>query len=413
MGIPRDIRELVRKVVNGEIPFHKIEEISGNANIAVVVRRKALEEILNINLPAIGSTIIDFVEVVGRNIENPIGAVQIPLGIAGPLKINGEYARGDYYIPLATTEGALVASINRGCKALTLSGGVYTKILFDGMSRAPLFKLPSVLEAYRFIEWIRERFNEIKEVAESTTRYGRLIRIDPFILGNNVWLRFTYTTGDAMGMNMVTIATDKACRYILDKYPGEIEYIALSGNMCVDKKPSAVNLLYGRGKTVVAEAVVKRDVIEETLKTTPEKIVDINTRKNLLGSARAVSISFNAHIANIVASIFIATGQDPAQIVESSLGYTWAELRGNDLYISVTLPSLEVGTVGGGTWLPTQREALSILGVAGAGENPGDNARKLAEIIAATVLAGELNLLAVLASGELAESHKRLGRGGK
>ena len=406
-----DIRELVRKVVNGEIPFHKIEEVAGNANIAAVVRRKALEEILGVNLPAIGSTIIDFVEIYSRNIENPIGAIQIPLGIAGPLKINGDYAKGDYYIPLATTEGALVAGINRGCKALTLSEGVYTKIFYDGMARAPLFSLPSILEVHKFIEWINSNFDNIKNIAESTTRYGKLLRIDPFVLGNNVWLRFIYSTGDAMGMNMVTIATDKACKYILNNYPGRIKYIALSGNMCVDKKPSALNLLYGRGKTVIAEAIVKREIVKEILKTTPEKIVDTNIRKNLLGSARAVSMSYNAHIANIIAAIFIATGQDPAQVVESSMGYTWAELRGEDLYISVTLPSLEVGTVGGGTWLPTQREALSILGVAGSGSKPGDNAKKFAEIVASAVLAGELNLLAVLASGELAESHKRLGRG--
>ncbi len=408
-----DIEFFVKKVLSGEIPLHRIEEYVGNKNIAVVVRRKAIERMTGVDLPAIASTIIDFVETTGYNIENPIGAIQIPLGVAGPLKINGEYAKGEYYIPLATTEGALVASINRGCKALTISGGVKTRILDDKMTRAPLFKTPDIGTALELIEWVRENFDRIKEVAESTTRYGRLLSIEPYVLGNNVWLRFNYSTGDAMGMNMVTIATDKAARYIEKEFPGEARLVAISGNMCVDKKPSLINMLHGRGKSVVAEAIVKREVVEKILKTTPEAIVDVNTRKNLLGSIRAGSISFNAHYANIIAAIFIATGQDVAQVVESSMGYTWAEVRQGDLYITVTLPSLEVGTVGGGTRLPTQQEALKLLGVAGSGDPPGTNAKKLAEIIAAAVLAGELNLLAVLSTHSLAESHIKLGRGGQ
>lgn len=407
-----DIDKLVEKVVAGEIPLHKIEEIVGNANIAVVVRRKALEKILGKVFPAIGSTIIDFVEVVGRNIENPIGAIQIPLGIAGPLKIEGDYARGEYYIPLATTEGALVASVNRGCKALTLSGGVKTKILFDGMTRAPLFWTPNIEEAIRLTNWVEEKFADIKRVAESTTRHGKLKTVQTFIVGNNVWLRLVFETGDAMGMNMVTIASDKVCKYIEENFPGTTRCVALSGNLCVDKKSSLINTILGRGKSVVAEAIVKREVVAHVLKTTPEAIVEVNIRKNLLGSAKAGSQSFNAHYANIVAAIFIATGQDVAQVVESSMGFTWTELRNNDLYISVTLPSLEVGTVGGGTRLPTQREALKLLGVEGGGNPPGVNARKLAEIIAASVLAGELSLLAALSVGHLAKAHEKLGRGG-
>ncbi len=411
-SIKTKIEEYIAKVLSGEIPLHKIEEAVGNANVAVIVRRKVIEKLTGTVLPAIGTTIIDFVEISGKNIENPIGAVQIPLGIAGPLKINGEYAKGDYYIPLATTEGALVASINRGCKAITLSGGAKTRVLYDGMTRAPLFWTPDIETASRLVSWVKENFSKIKEVAESTTRHGKLKDIEPFILGNNVWLRFVYETGDAMGMNMVTIATDKACHFIEENFPGTTRCIALSGNMCVDKKPALLNMLFGRGKTVVAEAIIKRDVVNKVLKTTPEAIVEVNIRKNLLGSARAGSLSYNAHYANIIAAIFIATGQDVAQVVESSMGYTWAEMRGEDLYISVTLPSLEVGTVGGGTRLPTQREALKILGIEGGGNPPGTNARKFAEIVAATVLAGELNLLAALAAGHLAKAHIKFGRGG-
>ena len=410
--LAKKLEEVVDALVKGKLKFHEAGIVLGSENAGALARRLALEKMYGISLSSIGSTILDFDELVGRNIENPIGAVQVPVGVAGPLRIEGDYARGDYYIPLATTEGALVASVNRGAKAITLSGGARTKILFDGMSRAPAIWTPSIVEAVRLVKWVEEHFNDIKREAESTTRHGKLKRIDAFHVGNIVWLRFVFETGDAMGMNMVTIAVDKAVKWIVDNFPGNARVVSLSGNMCVDKKPSYLNMVFGRGKTVVAEAIVKRDIVEEVLKTKPEQIDFVNRVKNLLGSARAGSLSYNAHYANIIAAIFIATGQDVAQVVESSMGYTWTEVRNGDLYISVTLPSLEVGTVGGGTRLPTQREALALLGVAGGGDPPGINAKKFAEIVAATVLAGELSLLAALASGDLAEAHKRLGRGG-
>ncbi len=407
-----NLRELVEKVVKGDVKLHELDRMLGNSNLAALVRRLALEKITGASLSAIGSTILDFEELVGRNIENPIGAVQVPVGVVGPLRIEGEYARGEYYVPLATTEGALVASVNRGAKAVTLSGGARTAILFDGMARAPVLWTPSIREAVRLVNWVKEHYELLREAAESTTRHGRLREIQPWVTGNLVWLRFVFETGDAMGMNMVTIAVDKALERLLEEYDGEVRVIALSGNMCVDKKPAALNALLGRGKTVVAEALIPRDVVRRVLKTEPEKIHEVNLAKNLMGSARAASLSFNAHYANIIAAVFIATGQDVAQVVESSIGYTWTEVHGDSLYISVTLPSLEVGTVGGGTRLPTQREALSLMGVAGSGNPPGTNAKKLAEIIAATVLAGELSLLAALAAGHLARAHERLGRGG-
>jgi len=404
------IDEVVEKAVKGEIELHEIDNfLEGNA--AIVARRLALERITNTKLPSIGSTIIDYEEIKNRNAENVIGGVQIPLGVIGPLKVNGDYAKGDFYVPLATTEGALIASVNRGAKAITLSGGAKVKILFDGMTRAPVFRLNSIEDVADFIQWIKNNFQRIKEVAESTTSHGKLISIEPFVLGNNVWLRFVYETGDAMGMNMATIATEKACEFIEREF-GRAECIAVSGNMCSDKKQSQVNSLHGRGKTVVAEAIIPENVIKTVLKSDVNLIHEVNLRKNWLGGARAGTIfQFNAHFANIIAAIFIATGQDVAQVVESSSGYTWTEVRGNNLYISVTLTSLEVGTVGGGTRLPTQREALSIMGVAGSGNPPGSNAKKFAEIIAATVLAGELNLLAALANKELGKAHMRLGRG--
>jgi hydroxymethylglutaryl-CoA reductase (NADPH) len=405
------LEEVVNGIVEGRIKLHEADKVLGNANAGALARRLALERMLGISLSSIGSTILDFEELVGRNIENPIGAVQVPVGIVGPLRVRGQYARGDFYVPMATTEGALVASVNRGVKAVTLSGGAVTRIIRDGMTRAPLFWTPSVEEAVRLVEWVMENFESVKREAESTTRHGRLVEIQPFITGNLVWLRFVYETGDAMGMNMATIATDKASEWIVSNFPGTARLIAISGNMCTDKKPALINSLLGRGKTVVAEAVIKRDVALKVLKAPPEEIDYVNKSKNLLGTARAGSFSLNAHIANIIAAIFIATGQDVAQVVESSMGYTWTEVRNGDLYISVTLPSLEVGTVGGGTRLPTQREALAIMGVAGGGDPPGTNARKFAEIVAATVLAGELNLLAALAANELARAHRLLGRG--
>ena len=406
------VEEVAEKIARGELKMHEADRVLRNANAAALARRLALERLTGASLSSIGSTILDFEELVGRNIENPIGAVQVPVGVAGPLRVEGEYARGEFYIPLATTEGALVASVNRGAKAVTLSGGARARVLRDGMARAPLLWTPSLEEAVSLVNWVRNNLGALKRAAESTTRHGRLVEVQPFIAGNLVWLRFVYHTGDAMGMNMATIATDAAVEYILQNYPGTVRLVAISGNMCTDKKPAATNILFGRGKTVTAEALISREVSLKVLKAAPEDIDYIAKAKNLLGSAMAASLGgFNAHAANVIAAIFIATGQDVAQVVESSMAYTWTELRNGNLYISVTLPSLEVGTVGGGTRLPTQREALALLGVAGGGNPPGSNARKLAEIIAATVLAAELNLLAALARNELARAHRLLGRG--
>jgi len=407
------VSETIEKLERGEIRFSELDKVVGNKNLATIIRRKYLEKKYNVSLSSIAQTIIDFEEVIGRNIENPIGAAQIPIGVAGPLKIVGEHVKGEFYIPMATTEGALVASVSRGAKAVSLSGGAYSLVLRDGMTRAPLFKLPNVRKAKEFVEWVKEHFEDIKKVAESKTRHGKLISIDPFVAGNNVWLRFRYTTGDAMGMNMVTIATDAACRFIEENFQ-EAKLMALSGNMCSDKKPTYINVLLGRGKTVVSEAVLKKDVVKEVLKTDTDTMIEVNIRKNLLGTSFAGGIGQNAHAANIIAAIFIATGQDVAQVVESSITYTWMEeTPEGDLYVSVTLPSLEVGTVGGGTWLPTQREALALLGVQGSGEETGLNAIRFAEIVAATVLAGEINLIAAIASGVLARAHEKLGRGKK
>ncbi|WP_010477904.1 hydroxymethylglutaryl-CoA reductase (NADPH) [Thermococcus zilligii] len=407
-----EFEELVEKVASGEIKLHQVEEYTnGDKKLATEIRRKALEKKLGVKLDNIGHYSLDPNQLIGKNIENMIGVVQIPMGVAGPLKINGEYARGEFYIPLATTEGALVASVNRGCSALTEAGGVKTTIIDDKMTRAPLLKCPDARKAREVAEWVKNNLDYLQEKAVSKiTRHGKLRGVKPFIVGNNLYLRFEFETGDAMGMNMVTITSEEIMNVIEEEFP-EVKYLALSGNLCVDKKPNALNFIEGRGKTVIAEAVIPREIVEKKLKTTPELIAEVNYRKNLIGSAQAGSYGFNAHFGNIVGAIFLATGQDEAQVTEGSHGITLAEVTPEgDLYISVTMPSLEIGTVGGGTRVPTQREALSIMGVAGGGDPPGSNAKKFAEIVAGAVLAGELSLLAAIAAKHLAKAHKELGR---
>ncbi len=400
MGISSS--EILKKVLAGDLSFHGIDQYV-DVKQAIELRRRALEQIRSIKLENIKQYTIDPEAASRYNIENMIGAVQVPLGIAGPLLIKGEYAKGSFYIPLATTEGALVASVNRGCSAITASGGAAVKVLLDRMTRAPVFKAVSIAEAVKLMQWIKDNFEELQSEVKKSTRHGELLHIDPFAVGRYVYLRMAYDTKDAMGMNMVTIATERLAKMVEERTG--VRLIALSGNMCTDKKPAAINFILGRVKSVVAEAVIKRELVEKTLKTTPEAIVEINQAK-LLGSARAGSFGFNAHFANIIAAIFIATGQDAAQVVEGANGITITQLLNKDLYISVTVPSLEIGTVGGGTRVETQRECLQILGVQGSGSPPGLNAKKFAEIIACAILAGELSLLSAHASGHLTVAHK-------
>lgn len=400
-------RELLRKLKTGKISLHEIDRTL-EAGDAIELRRTAVSELAGTPFEHIGNFSFDIETVSKRNIENMIGAVQVPLGVAGPLRVNGEYANGDFYIPLATTEGALVASADRGSSAITACGGANVRIFKDEMTRAPVFKTNDITGAKKLIDWVYANFPRLKEKAEETTQFGKLLSVETFVAGRNVFLRFSYSTGDAMGMNMVTIATDAAVDLILSE--NDVELVALSGNMCSDKKPAAINIVKGRGKTVSSEVILGREIILEKLKTTPERMAEVNYRKNLLGSARAGSLGFNAHAANIVAAMFIACGQDAAHVVEASTAITTMELVPDGLYCSVTLPSLPVGTVGGGTRIATQQECLKLLGVEGAGDTPGANAKKLAEIVAAAVLAGEVSLIAALAARHLAKAHAEFGR---
>ena len=258
------------------------------------------------------------------------------------------------------------------------------------------------------VEWVADNRGRLREAAESTTSHGELLDVDPYVVGDNVFLRFVYDTKDAMGMNMATIATREAAEVIEAETPAEM--VALSGNLCSDKKPAAINAVEGRGRTVTADVVLPRDLVNEQLDTTPEAMAEGNTRKNLVGSAKAASLGFNAHAANTVAAAFLATGQDAAQVVEGANAITTMDAREEGLYASVSLAALELGTVGGGTGLATQGEALEILGLGGGGDPPGANADAFAEVIATGALAGELSLVAAFCSRHLASAHEELGR---
>jgi hydroxymethylglutaryl-CoA reductase (NADPH) len=397
--------EIVEKLIKGEIKLHQVEKYIVNGDEAVEVRRNFAEKISGANLEHISRYSLDLSEAVKRNIENPIGTVQIPVGLAGPLQIRGEHAQGEFYVPLATSEGALVASVNRGCSVIKAAGGATVRIIDDKMTRAPVISTRSVSEALKTKKWIETHFNELKKTAETTTRHGKLVKIDPIIIvGRYLYPRFVFTTGDSMGMNMVTIATETALDLLIQETGAHV--VALSGNVCVDKKPSALNFIEGRGKSVVAEIVIPTEIVEKKLKTNVKSIIQVNIAKNLIGSAIAGSMGYNAHYANMIGAIFLATGQDEAHIVEGSLGITTAEDQDGDLYFSVNLPDLPLATIGGGTRLETARESLEIMGAYGEGK-----VGKFTEIVGGTVLAGELSLMGALAAGHLARAHKDLGRG--
>jgi len=401
-----DDDELLERLQEGDLRLHELDAHADHET-AATARRRFLEAETGADLDAIGSYAFDAAEA-DPNIENMVGSVQVPLGIAGPLPVSGKVADDEYLLPLATTEGALVAGVNRGCSAIAAAGGATARVIESGMTRAPVFSVAGVAEAAAVVEWVGDNGDRLAERAESTTSHGELTAVDPYVVGDSIHLRFVYDTKDAMGMNMATIATREAADLVESETPASL--IALSGNLCSDKKPAAINAIEGRGRTVAADVEVPEEVLAERFGATPGAIAEVNTRKNLVGSAKAGSLGFNAHAANVVGAAFLATGQDEAQVVEGANAITTVEDRGDALYASVTLASLEVGTVGGGTGLPAQSEALSILGVAGGGNPPGSHADELAEVIAAGVLAGELNLLAALAGRHLASAHADLGR---
>lgn len=340
------------------------------------------------------------------NIEGFTGFVTLPIGLCGPLKVNGINAKGDFYVPLATTEGALVSSVARGCQIITMSGGAEVRILEDSLIRTPVFEFDTLSNLEKFEDWVKANFTAIKKAADRTTKFGKLLCIEHYPIGTQLVLRFVYSTGDASGQNMTTIATRAAIEYILNSYKGSIYDWFLESNLSGDKKVNAVNFTRNRGKKVTAVVCIPAEVVKQFLHTTPERIVRLG-ELTMVTSLQAHSYGVQAHYANPLAAVYIACGQDPACVAESACGVTYMKLIDGDLQVSVTLPDIMVGSVGGGTRLPTQKKCLEIMQCAGPGK-----AKKLAEILAATVLAAEISITGAMAADEFTTAHAKYGRNG-
>ncbi|KAA8514728.1 hypothetical protein F0562_017907 [Nyssa sinensis] len=403
--------EIVKSVVCGTIPSYSLESKLGDCYRAASIRREAVRRITGRSLLGLPLDGFDYEAILGQCCEMPVGYVQIPVGIAGPLLLDGY----EYSVPMATTEGCLIASTNRGCKALYASGGATSIILRDAMTRAPVVRFRTAKRASDLKFFLEDplNFDTLAVVFNKSSRFARLQGIQCSIVGKNLYMRFSCSTGDAMGMNMVSKGVQNVLEFLQNDFP-DMDVIGISGNFCSDKKPAAVNWIGGRGKSVVCEATITEEVVRKVLKTTVPALVELNMLKNLAGSAIAGALGgFNAHAANIVSAIFIATGQDPAQNIESSHCITMMEAinNGKDLHVSVSMPSIEVGTVGGGTQLASQSACLNLLGVKGASkESPGSNSRLLSTIVAGSVLAGELSLMSAIAAGQLVKSHMKYNR---
>ena len=386
----------------GRVPVPRDRE-NDHTREAAERRREFAEARTGASLEHVSSYSFD-PAILSGNVEQFVGAAQVPIGLAGPLLVNGEHANGEFYVPLATAEGTLVASYNRGMRLLHEAGGVTTTIMDDRMQRAPVFLFASAREARGFCRWLGDNFEEIKAAAETTTKSGKLIEIERYTAGRMVFTRFDYSTGDAAGQNLTGKATAAACAWIAGQRD-DIDHFFLESNFATDKKSSQVNMLHTRGKRVVAEAVIPNRLFEEVMRSNTDLMYRARQVSNLGGFMSGVNNN-GAHSANGITAIFIATGQDAANVAESSAAFVYAELRENgDYYYSVTIPSLIVATYGGGTGLATQRECLELLGCYGKG-----NVRKFAEIVAATVLCGELSLGSAIVAEEWVESHDLYGR---
>jgi hydroxymethylglutaryl-CoA reductase (NADPH) len=340
-----------------------------------------------------------------HNVENFLGTVKVPVGIAGPVRVNGAHAQGDYYVPMATTEATLVASYSRGAQLIAEAGGCSAVTTNEGVSRAPGFAFRTLNEAGQFIAWALGALPDMKRVADSTSRYGHLKEMRVSLEGNHVYLIFDFTTGDASGQNMVTIATQAVCDYIARECPARPLYAFLEANHSGDKKASAQSFIAGRGRSVTADVVIPKRLVEERLHATPEMMARY-WAMSAVGAVLSGTIGVQGHYANGLAAVYLACGQDVACVAESAVGVTRMELTDDGLYTSVTLPNLIVGTVGGGTGLPSQSACLEILGLGGAG-----HANAFAEVCGAIALAGELSIVGALVAGEFAQAHQRLARG--
>ncbi len=339
------------------------------------------------------------------NIENCIGAVRVPVGVVGPLRINGLAAKGDYHVPLATTEAAMVASYHRGAMLLSAVGGCSAMVLYESVNRAPALAFTNLAEAARFVVWITEQFPALQDIAAGTTRHGRLIDMSPIVEGNHVYLDFDFRTADASGQNMVTIATEAICQHIREHSPVRPQRLFVEGNVSGDKKASARAFGKVRGKKVTADVRLPAEVVQRYLHTDTARLCDY-WQMSAVGGVLSGTMGVQGHFANGLAALYLATGQDVACVAESAVGITRFD-RNDDgsLYAAVTLPGIMLGTVGGGTGLPSQQACLSLLGLNGAGCS-----RALAEVCAGLLLGGELSIIGAMAAGEFSRAHHKLAR---
>lgn len=338
------------------------------------------------------------------NIENYIGMTQVPTGIIGPLNVTGSEARGDFYIPLATSEGALVASYHRGARATRMAGGISSICYLEAVQRSPVFKFNDMVELGQFLTWAIQKSEEYQKIVAQHSRHAELIDLGANIEGNHLIISFEYHTGDAAGQNMVTICTEEICKYIVENSPVKPQSWYIESNYSGDKKATARSFTHVRGKKVSAEVELPRDIVTKILRTTPEAMADY-WQSSTLGVIQSGAFGAQGHVANGLCALFMATGQDVACVAEAAVGITRMEVTDQGLYASVTLPSLIVGTVGGGTSLPTQRECLELMDCYGTG-----NSRKFAEICGALALAGELSIAAAMSAGHFASAHRKFGR---
>jgi hydroxymethylglutaryl-CoA reductase (NADPH) len=400
---PRALIELIRNKEPNTLPSEKLpyeqNDVGTLNRLEFLAQKGHCFEYLT------GKKAFTDIESLHGNIENYIGMSQIPTGVIGPLHIIGTEARGDFYVPLATSEGVLVASYDRGAKATRMAGGISSICLLEGVQRSPVFKFDSIADVGAFLMWVLNQIDQFKVIIGQTSRFAQLSDMKTSIEGNHIIFTFEYQTGDAAGQNMVTLCTDAICQYIVANSPVKPVYWFVEGNYSGDKKATALSFSNVRGKKVTAEVILPRNIVESVLKTTPEAMANYWITSTC-GVIQSGAIGAQGHVANGLCALFIATGQDAACTAEAAVGITRMELnKDGGLYACVTLPNLIVGTVGGGTGLPTQRECLELLDCYGAGK-----ARKFAEICAATALAGEISIAAALSAGHFSAAHKKFGR---
>ncbi|MBZ2189455.1 hydroxymethylglutaryl-CoA reductase [Alcanivorax sp. JB21] len=388
-------------MTDSRLPRDKNNDYTANMAAA---RRQFVEQRAGVSLEHLGHYSVDPALLPG-NIEQFAGVAQVPVGFAGPMLLNGEHVQGEVFVPMATTEGTLVASYNRGMRLAREAGGITTTVIDDAMQRAPIFVFENARHARDFGLWVTANFDAIRSEAETTTSVGKLRDIEQYAQGKMRWLRFNFTTGDAAGQNMVSKAAHHACQWILAQKPPGLEHFSLAANFDTDKKHSHVNNLHSRGKRVVAEVTLPAAMIRDIMHTTAEALHRQRQLSNM-GAMLSGSVNNGSHFANGITAVFIACGQDVANVAESSAGMVYGELKDNgDYYFSITIPSLIVATYGGGTGLPTQRECLAMMDCYGSGK-----VYRLAEIIAGVVLCGELSLSAAIVSDQWVSSHDQFGR---